>query len=229
MTRVMVVEDDESVVRLLSSLLEDDGFKPVVAETGPEALELLDSVGAELVLLDLTLPGPWSGNEVLRRLRTRSDIPVIIVSGKTGEIDRIVGLEMGADDYVTKPFSPRELMARIRAVLRRRPIGGGEDNEGVLVAGPVRVDVDRHTVTVHGRPLDLPLKEFLLLEMLVRNAELVLPRMRLMEAVWGPEYYGDTKTLDVHVKRLRTKIEPDRHRPRHIINVRGIGYKFTTR
>ncbi|REE97042.1 two-component system response regulator RegX3 [Thermomonospora umbrina] len=225
----MVVEDDPSVVRLLSSLLEDDGYQPVVADTGPEALELLDSVGAELVLLDLTLAGPWSGNEVLRRLRTTSDIPVIIVSGKAGEVDRIVGLEMGADDYVTKPFSPRELMARVRAVLRRRPIGGGDDRDGVVAAGPVRMDVDRHLVTVHGHSLDLPLKEFQLLEVLVRNAELVLSRTRLIEAVWGPEYYGDTKTLDVHVKRLRTKIEPDRHRPRHIVNVRGIGYKFTIR
>jgi two-component system, OmpR family, response regulator RegX3 len=227
--RVMVVEDDSSVAQLLSSLLEDDGFRPMVAETGPDAMELFDTVGAELVLLDLTLPGPWSGTEVLRRLRTRSDVPVIMVTGKTGEVDRIVGLEMGADDYVTKPFSPRELMARIRAVLRRRPVGTAEADEGVLAAGPVRMDVDRHTVTVHGRPLDLPLKQFQLLEMLVRNADLVIPRMRLMESVWGPEYYGDTKTLDVHVKRLRAKIEQDPRNPRHIINVRAVGYKFKSR
>jgi two-component system response regulator RegX3 len=225
-TCVMVVEDDDSVVRLLSCLLTDEGFQPVVARTGEDALAMFDRVGAELVLLDLRLPG-LPGTEVLRQLRRKSDIPVIIVTGKSGDVDRIVGLEMGADDYVIKPFSPRELLARIRAVLRRqRPEALEAMDEVVLASGPVRMDVDRHVVTVCGAPVKVPLKEFDLLQILLRNAGLVLTRMRLIEVVWGTTYVGDTKTLDVHIRRLRAKIEPVPKKPRHLITVRGLGYKF---
>jgi two-component system, OmpR family, response regulator RegX3 len=223
MTRVLVVEDDESIVKLLSCLLVDEGFQPVVARTGPDALDVFDRVGAALVLLDLRLPG-LSGIEVFQRLRRKSDVPVIIVTGKDDEVDRIVGLEMGADDYVTKPFSPRELIARIRAVLRRQQ-REASDKE-MLTAGPVRMDVARHVVTIRGTVVNLPLKEFELLEVLLRNAGLVLPRMRLIEVVWGSDYVGDTKTLDVHIKRLRAKIEHAGEDRRHIITVRGLGYKF---
>jgi two-component system response regulator RegX3 len=223
---VMVVEDDDSVVRLLSCLLTDEGFQPVAARTGEDALAMFDRVGAELVLLDLRLPG-LPGTEVLRQLRRKSDIPVIIVTGKSGDVDRIVGLEMGADDYVIKPFSPRELLARIRAVLRRqRPEALEAMDEVVLASGPVRMDVDRHVVTVRGAPVKVPLKEFDLLQILLRNAGLVLTRMRLIDVVWGTTYVGDTKTLDVHIRRLRAKIEPVPKKPRHIITVRGLGYKF---
>jgi two-component system response regulator RegX3 len=222
----MVVEDDDSVVRLLSCLLTDEGFQPVAARTGEDALAMFDRVGAELVLLDLRLPG-LPGTEVLRQLRRKSDIPVIIVTGKSGDVDRIVGLEMGADDYVIKPFSPRELLARIRAVLRRqRPEALEAMDEVVLASGPVRMDVDRHVVTVRGAPVKVPLKEFDLLQILLRNAGLVLTRMRLIDVVWGTTYVGDTKTLDVHIRRLRAKIEPVPKKPRHIITVRGLGYKF---
>jgi two-component system response regulator RegX3 len=222
----MVVEDDDSVVRLLSCLLRDEGFQPVVARTGEDALAMFDRVSAELVLLDLRLPG-LPGTEVLRELRRMSDIPVIIVTGKSGEIDRIVGLEMGADDYVTKPFSPRELLARVRAVLRRqRPEALEATDEEILASGPVHMDVGRHVVTVYGEPVKVPLKEFELLQILLRNAGLVLTRMRLIHVVWGAAYVGDTKTLDVHIRRLRAKIEPVPTKPRHIITVRGLGYKF---
>jgi two-component system, OmpR family, response regulator RegX3 len=220
----MVVEDDESVVQLLSCLLADEGFVPVPARTGEAALEVFGRAGAELVLLDLGLPG-LSGTEVLRRLRRVSDVPVIMVTGKGSEIDRIVGLELGADDYVIKPFSPRELIARVRAVQRRwhHESSGAE----ILASGPVRMDVARHVVTVRDAPVQLPLKEFDVLEMLLRNVGIVVTRMRLIETVWGAEFLGlETKTLDVHIKRLRSKIEPVQRNPRHIITVRGLGYKF---
>jgi two-component system, OmpR family, response regulator RegX3 len=224
MTRVMVVEDDASVLQLLTCLLADAGFQPVAARTGQDALKIFNDVGVDLVLLDLGLPGA-PGTEIFQRLRRKSDVPVIMVTGKASEVDRIVGLEMGADDYVTKPFSPRELIARVRAVLRRRHQAGDEDE--IMVCGPVRMDAARHVVTVRGAQVNLPLKEFQLLEMLLRNAGLVVTRMRLVEAVWGLEYVGlDTKSLDVHIKRLRAKIEPDRREPRHIITVRGVGYKL---
>jgi two-component system response regulator RegX3 len=222
----MVVEDDDSVSKLLSCLLADEGFQPVVARTGEDALAMFESVSAELILLDLKLPG-LQGTEVLRHVRRKSDIPVIMVSGKRGDIDRIVGLEMGADDYVTKPFNPRELLARVRAVLRRqRPEALFAIEEDILAAGPVRMDVGQHLVTVGGVAVSLPLKEFDLLQMLLRNAGLVLTRARIIDVVWGPEYFGDTKTLDVHIRRLRAKIESDPQEPRHIITVRGVGYKF---
>ena len=185
-----------------------------------------DKSGADLVLLDLMLPG-LSGIDVCRSLRQRSSVPVIMLTAKDSEIDKVVGLEIGADDYVTKPYSSRELLARVKAVLRR--LAEPEDLlPSTIEAGPVRMDVERHTVTVNGKPTPLPLKEFELLEMLLRNAGRVLTRMQLIDRVWGSDYVGDTKTLDVHVKRLRAKIEPDPAHPVHIVTVRGLGYKFET-
>ena len=224
MTRILVVEDEESFSDALSYMLRKEGFEVAVAGTGPYALEEFDRTGADLVLLDLMLPG-LSGTEVCRQLRSRSNVPVIMLTAKDGEIDKVVGLELGADDYVTKPYQTRELVARIRAVLRRR----GEPEEltpSALEAGPVRMDVDRHVVTVAGKQVNLPLKEFELLELLLRNAGRVLTRMQLIDRIWGADYVGDTKTLDVHVKRLRSKIEPDPAAPRHLVTVRGLGYKY---
>ena len=224
MTRILVVEDEVSFSDPLSYLLRKEGYEVAVAETGPEALEAFDRSGADLVLLDLMLPG-LSGTDVCRALRQRSNVPVIMLTAKDSEIDKVVGLEIGADDYVTKPYSSRELLARIKAVLRRLQ----EPEElmpATLEAGPVRMDVERHIVTVSGQPTQLPLKEFDLLEMLLRNTGRVLTRMQLIDRVWGSDYVGDTKTLDVHVKRLRAKIEPDPADPRHIVTVRGLGYKF---
>ena len=224
MSRILVVEDEESYSDPLSYLLRREGYDVIVAETGPAALAQFDSNGADLVLLDLMLPG-LSGVDVCRRLRQRSSVPVIMLTAKDSEIDKVVGLEIGADDYVTKPYSSRELLARIKAVLRRL----AEPEEllsPTLEAGPVRMDVERHTVTVGGVSTPIPLKEFELLEMLLRNAGRVLTRVQLMDRVWGSDYVGDTKTLDVHIKRLRAKIEPDPATPRHIVTVRGLGYKF---
>ena len=224
MTRVLVVEDEESISEPLAYMLRKEGYDVAVAATGPEGLACFDKEGADLVLLDLMLPG-LPGTEVCRQLRTRSTVPVIMLTARDSEVDKVVGLELGADDYVTKPFSHRELVARIRAVLRRH--GGGEsDEEGTLEAGPVRMDVERHTVTVAGDSVPLPLKEFDLLELLMRNVGRVLTRGQLIDRVWGSDYVGDTKTLDVHVKRLRAKIEPDPTAPRHLITVRGLGYKL---
>ncbi|GAB3987816.1 response regulator transcription factor [Actinoallomurus acanthiterrae] len=224
MTRVLVVEDEESFSDALSYMLRKEGFEVAVAATGPDALESFDRSGADLVLLDLMLPG-LPGTEVCRELRTKSTVPVIMLTAKDSEVDKVVGLELGADDYVTKPFSSRELVARIRAVLRRR--GDGEElAPATLEAGPVRMDVERHVVTVSGNEVPLPLKEFELLEVLLRNAGRVLTRMQLIDRVWGADYVGDTKTLDVHIKRLRAKIEPAPSTPRFIITVRGLGYKF---
>ena len=224
MTRVLVVEDEESFSDALAYLLRREGYDVAVADTGPTAIEEFDRGGADLVLLDLMLPG-LPGTEVCRAIRQRSNVPVIMVTAKDSEIDKVVGLELGADDYVTKPFSARELVARIRAVLRR----GGDADEApspAIEAGPVRMDVDRHVVTVDGQHVQLPLKEFELLEMLLRNPGRVLTRMQLIDRVWGSDYVGDTKTLDVHVKRLRSKMEPDPTTPRHLVTVRGLGYKF---
>ncbi|MFF1817036.1 winged helix-turn-helix domain-containing protein [Kribbella sp. NPDC051587] len=223
MTRVLVVEDEESYSDALSYVLRKEGFEVAVAETGPDALDEYDRAGADIVLLDLMLPG-LSGTEVCRALRSRGNVPVIIVSAKDTEVDKVVGLELGADDYVTKPYSPRELLARIRAVLRR-----GQDVEllpDTLEAGPVRMDVERHVVTVGGAEIRLPLKEFELLEMLLRNTGRVLTRGQLIDRIWGADYVGDTKTLDVHVKRLRSKLEKDPSNPQHLVTVRGLGYKF---
>jgi two-component system, OmpR family, response regulator RegX3 len=225
MTRVLVVEDEESFSDALSYMLRREGFDAVVARTGPEALEEFDRTGADIVLLDLMLPG-LPGTEVCRALRAKSSVPIIMLTAKDGEIDKVVGLELGADDYVTKPYSARELVARIRAVLRRRGDGESPPTEAVLAAGAVRMDVDRHVVAVDGEEIALPLKEFDLLELLMRNAGRVLTRMQLIERVWGSDYVGDTKTLDVHVKRLRAKIEPDPGNPKFLLTVRGLGYKL---
>jgi len=226
MTRILVVEDEESFSDPLSYLLRKEGYEVAVAETGPAALEDFDRDGADLVLLDLMLPG-LTGTEVCRALRHRSSVPVIMLTAKDSEIDKVVGLELGADDYVTKPYSSRELLARIKAVLRR-----GQEPDDLLPAtlesGPVRMDVERHIVTVDGAHVALPLKEFELLEMLLRNPGRVLTRMQLIDRVWGSDYVGDTKTLDVHVKRLRSKVEPDPASPQFIVTVRGLGYKFET-
>ena len=224
MTRILLVEDEESYRDPLSYQLSKDGYDVVTAATGPQALEAYDRGGADLVLLDLMLPGQ-PGTEVCRQVRQRSSVPIIMLTAKDAEIDKVVGLELGADDYVTKPYSSRELVARIRAVLRRQ----GEPEELVAAtvqAGPVRMDVERHVVSVGGEPVAMPLKEFELLEMLLRNAGRVLTRGQLIDRVWGSDYVGDTKTLDVHVKRLRSKIEPDPSAPRHLVTVRGLGYKF---
>lgn len=224
MTRILVVEDEISYSDPLSYLLRKEGYEVAVAETGPAALEEFDRAGADLVLLDLMLPG-LSGGDVCRALRQRSNVPVIMLTAKDSEIDKVVGLEIGADDYVTKPYSSRELLARIKAVLRR-PSEPEDLLPSTLEAGPVRMDVERHVVTVNGAPASLPLKEFELLEILLRNTGRVLTRMQLIDRVWGSDYVGDTKTLDVHVKRLRAKVEPDPASPRHIVTVRGLGYKF---
>jgi two-component system, OmpR family, response regulator RegX3 len=224
MTRVLIVEDEDSFSDALSYMLRREGFEAVVSATGPEALEEFDRGGADIVLLDLMLPG-LPGTEVCRALRARSSVPIIMLTAKDGEIDKVVGLELGADDYVTKPYSARELVARIRAVLRRR--GDAEQSgDAVLEAGPVRMDVERHVVAVDGQQVALPLKEFDLLELLMRNAGRVLTRMQLIDRVWGSDYVGDTKTLDVHVKRLRAKIEPDPANPKYLLTVRGLGYKL---
>jgi two-component system response regulator RegX3 len=223
-TRVLVVEDEESFSDALSYMLRREGFDAVVADSGPQALAEFDRAGADIVLLDLMLPG-LPGTEVCRALRARSSVPIIMLTAKDSEIDKVVGLELGADDYVTKPYSARELVARIRAVLRRQ--GDSEPAaEGVLEAGPVRMDVERHTVSVAGEPVALPLKEFDLLEFLLRNAGRVLTRAQLIDRVWGADYVGDTKTLDVHVKRLRAKLEPDPATPKYLQTVRGLGYKL---
>jgi two-component system, OmpR family, response regulator RegX3 len=224
-SRVLVVEDEDSFSDALSYMLRKEGFEVSVATTGPQALTEFDRTGADIVLLDLNLP-EMSGTDVCRNLRTRSHVPIIMVTARDGEIDKVVGLEIGADDYVTKPYSPRELVARIRAVLRRNATEAVEAAAPTLSAGPVRMDVERHVVSVAGEAVPLPLKEFELLELLLRNAGRVLTRGQLIDRVWGADYVGDTKTLDVHVKRLRSKIEPEPSAPRYLITVRGLGYKF---
>jgi two-component system response regulator RegX3 len=222
-TRVLVVEDEDSYSDALAYMLRKEGYEVAVAQTGPDALSDFDRNGADIVLLDLMLPG-LPGTEVCRQLRQVSNVPVIMVSAKDAEVDKVVGLELGADDYVTKPYSPRELVARIRAVLRR-----GHDADvapTTLESGRVRMDVERHVVSVNGDEIRLPLKEFELLEMFLRNTGRVLTRGQLIDRVWGADYVGDTKTLDVHVKRLRAKIEPDPANPRYLVTVRGLGYKY---
>jgi two-component system, OmpR family, response regulator RegX3 len=225
LARVLVVEDEEAFSDALSYMLRKEGFEVSVAGTGTSALTEFDRSGADIVLLDLMLP-EMSGTEVCRQLRQRSHVPIIMVTARDSEIDKVVGLEIGADDYVTKPYSPRELVARIRAVLRRQTVDAAELSAPTLAAGPVRMDVERHVVTVEGEAVQLPLKEFELLELLLRNAGRVLTRGQLIDRVWGADYVGDTKTLDVHVKRLRSKVEPEPSTPRYIVTVRGLGYKF---
>jgi two-component system, OmpR family, response regulator RegX3 len=223
-TRVLVVEDEESYSDALAYMLRKEGYEVAIATTGPDALTEFDRNGADIVLLDLMLPG-LPGTEVCRRIRATSSVPVIMVSAKDDEVDKVVGLELGADDYVTKPYSPRELVARIRAVLRRH-LPDPEADSVALEAGPVRMDVDRHVVTVNGVEQRLPLKEFDLLEMFLRNPGRVLTRGQLIDRVWGSDYVGDTKTLDVHVKRLRAKLEPEPASPTYLVTVRGLGYKL---
>ena len=224
MARVLVVEDEESFSDALSYMLRKEGFEVSVAPTGTSALTQFDRTGADIVLLDLMLP-EMSGTEVCRQLRQRSHVPIIMVTARDSEIDKVVGLEIGADDYVTKPYSTRELLARIRAVLRRRAETDVLD-DAVLECGPIRMDIERHTVSVDGRDVAMPLKEFELLEYLLRNAGRVLTRGQLIDRVWGSDYYGDTKTLDVHVKRIRSKIEKVPSEPALLMTVRGLGYRF---
>lgn len=224
MTRVLVVEDERNLREPLVYLLQKEGYDVLEAEDGNSAVEIFNSHGADLILLDLMLPG-LSGNEVCRVIRVDSQVPIIMLTAKDTEIDKVVGLEIGADDYVTKPYSTRELLARMKAVLRR----GAEpqvNDSGVLRAGPVVMDLDRHTVSVNGEKIQMPLKEFELLELLLENVNRVLTRGQIIDRVWGSNYFGDTKTLDVHVKRVRSKIEDDPSRPRHLLTVRGLGYKF---
>jgi two-component system response regulator RegX3 len=225
-TTVLVVEDEDSFVDALTVGLQREGFRVQVARDGAEALELFDLVEPDLVLLDLMLPRV-SGVDVCRQLRARSSVPIIMVTAKSSEIDTVVGLEVGADDYVSKPYRLRELVARMRAALRRVP---REDlqplPEDVLEVGDVRLDPDRHEVVVRGEEVTLPLKEFELLELLLANAGRVLTRETLIDRVWGMDYVGDTKTLDVHVKRLRAKVEDDPSSPRRIVTIRGLGYKY---
>ena len=224
MTRVLVVEDEESFSEALSFMLRREGYEVEVSADGNDAVDVFERRGADLILLDLMLPG-IPGTEVCRLIRVKSQVPIIMLTAKDGEIDKVVGLEIGADDYVTKPFSSRELLARVRAVLRRH----GDSDELLpmtVEAGPVRLDADRHVVTVRGAVVSMPLKEFDLLEFLVRNAGRVMTRSQLIDRVWGSDYVGYTKTLDVHVKRLRAKIEEDPANPVHLLTVRGLGYKF---
>ncbi len=223
---ILIVEDEESFVEALVVGLKREGFLVKVARDGAEALSVFDAVRPDLVLLDVMLP-KVNGIDVCRELRAKSRVPIIMVTAKGGEIDTVVGLEVGADDYVTKPYRLRELVARMRAVLRRSPVEADDDGTGdALVVGDVRLDPERHEVSLRGEPVNLPLKEFELLELLLTNAGRVLTRETLIDRVWGPHYVGDTKTLDVHVKRLRSKIEDDAGAPRRITTIRGLGYKF---
>lgn len=226
MTKVLVVEDEQSLREPLVYLLQKEGYEVIEAEDGNQALDKFASLGADLILLDLMLPGV-SGNEVCRQIRQHSAVPIIMLTAKDSEIDKVVGLELGADDYVTKPYSTRELLARMKAILRRladpAPVVTAD---GIIEAGPVRLDSERHVVTVQGNKVAMPLKEFELLELLMENINRVLTRGQIIDRVWGPNYFGDTKTLDVHVKRIRSKIEDDPARPVHLLTVRGLGYKF---
>ncbi len=226
---ILVVEDEESFVEALTIGLGREGFRVQVARDGAAALDLFDAVTPDLVLLDVMLP-KVSGIDVCRELRSRSQVPIIMVTAKGAEIDTVVGLEVGADDYVTKPYRMRELVARMRAVLRRSPNGDAPaalDGE-VLQTGDVRLDPDRHEVRIRGQEVALPLKEFELLALLLANAGRVLTRDTLIDRIWGHDYVGDTKTLDVHIKRLRAKVEPDPAHPIHIVTIRGLGYKYAT-
>lgn len=224
LTRILVVEDEEALSDPLAFLLGREGFEVQVVDDGVDAVVEFERNGADLVLLDVMLPGQ-SGMEVCKQIRSGSSVPIIMLTAKDSEIDKVLGLELGADDYVTKPYSSRELIARIRAVLRRQS-EVEDSNSQAVEGGPVRMDIERHVVTVDGENISMPLKEFELLEMLLRNAGRVLTRSQLIDRVWGSDYVGDTKTLDVHIKRLRSKIEPDPSNPRYVVTVRGLGYKF---
>lgn len=224
MTRILIVEDEKSISEPLAFLLGREGYEITVVDDGPTAIAEFLRTGTDLVLLDLMLPG-IPGTEVCREIRTRSQVPIIMLTAKDSEVDVVVGLELGADDYVTKPYSTRELLARIRAVMRRR-IETDDDGVAILEAGDVRMDVERHTVAVRGTETAMPLKEFELLELLLRNSGRVLTRGQLIDRVWGADYFGDTKTLDVHIKRIRSKIETAPSEPTMLVTVRGLGYRF---
>jgi len=223
-TRILIVEDESSLSEPLAFLLEREGYETTIAPDGVTAVAEFERNGSDLVLLDLMLPG-LPGTEVCREIRSRSSVPIIMLTAKDSEVDIVVGLELGADDYVTKPYSTRELLARIRAILRRR-IEDDDVRELVLEAGVVRMDVERHTVSVGGKETAMPLKEFELLELLLRNSGRVLTRGQLIDRVWGADYFGDTKTLDVHIKRIRSKIEDVPSEPTMLVTVRGLGYRF---
>lgn len=229
MPKILLVEDERSIAEGLKISLESEGFQVVWAKDGDEALAAWERTRPDLIVLDLMLPGV-SGTEVCRTIRVRSDIPIIMLTARDTEVDRVVGLEIGADDYVTKPFSTRELIARIRAILRRAPLGASASvDELPIEASGVRVDRARYEVTVDDRPVELPPKEFELLAVLVEHAGRVLTRNQLIDEVWGSDYVGDTKTLDVHIRRLRGRIEDDPQQPRRIRTVRGVGYRFADR
>lgn len=225
MTRILIVEDEPDLADPLAYLLRREGYDVEIAEDGPGALTAFREHGADVVLLDLMLPG-MPGTEVCRQIRSTSAVPIIMLTAKDSEVDIVVGLELGADDYVTKPYSSRELLARMRAVLRRVVQVGEDIDDRILDGGRVVLDIDRHAVSVDGAQINMPLKEFELLEVLMRNAGRVLTRGQLIDRVWGSGYFGDTKTLDVHVKRLRSKLEKDPSNPAHLVTVRGLGYKF---
>jgi two-component system response regulator RegX3 len=227
MTKILIVEDETSFSEALSFLLTKEGFAVTVAENGRTALEVFKSESFDLVLLDLMIP-EVSGTEVCRAIRTTSSVPIIMLTAKDSEIDKVVGLELGADDYVTKPYSSRELVARIKAVLRRGSSDESKESaqSGIISSAGIQIDIERHLVTNKGMQVSLPLKEFELLEFLMRNAGRVLTRGQLIDRVWGGDYYGDTKTLDVHIKRLRSKLEEDPANPQLIQTIRGLGYKF---
>jgi len=226
MTKILIVEDESSFSEALAFLLGKEGFETSIAEDGRQALNQFNADGADLILLDLMIP-EISGVEVCRTIRTTSQVPIIMLTAKDAEIDKVVGLELGADDYVTKPYSSRELIARIKAVLRRGVLDDGSiQDQDLMEVGPVRLNTGKHQVSVKGVPVSLPLKEFELLEFLMRNSGRVLTRSQLIDRVWGGDYYGDTKTLDVHIKRLRAKIEEDPANPVLIQTIRGLGYKL---
>ena len=225
MTKILIVEDEESVLDPLELLLTKEGFSIETARDGKEALEQFAKTNPDLILLDLMLP-EISGTEVCRQIRLKSQVPIIMLTAKDTEVDKVVGLELGADDYVVKPYSKAELVARIKAVLRRQGSDSTNEQSGSITAGPVVIDVERHQVSINDQLISLPLKEFELLEFLVRNSGRVLTRTQLIDRVWGSDYFGDTKTLDVHVKRLRAKIEKDPANPVYIQTIRGLGYKF---
>ena len=224
MTKILVVEDEQSLREPLEYLLRREGYDVAGVEDGAEALKRIQQESPDLILLDLMLPG-MSGTEVCREVRTRSQVPIIMLTAKDSEVDIVVGLELGADDYITKPYSSRELLARVRAVLRRKD-ADSSSSDAVLEHHSVRLDSERHQVTLHGEPISLPLKEFELLELLMVNAGRVLTRGQIIDRVWGSDYFGDTKTLDVHIKRLRSKIEKTPAQPVIIVTVRGLGYRF---
>lgn len=224
MTRVLVVEDEQNLREPLVIQLQREGYQTIEAEDGIKAIELFEAEKPDLILLDLMLPGK-SGSEVCRSIRATSNVPIIMLTAKDTEIDKVVGLEIGADDYVTKPYSTRELLARMKAVLRRS-VEPAVTAGNVIEAGPVSMDIERHQVFVHGEKIAMPLKEFELLELLLENVNRVLTRGQIIDRVWGSNYFGDTKTLDVHIKRIRSKIEDDPARPVHLLTVRGLGYKF---